>query len=233
MDHTTAYGRRRAYPDFRTAWDEALVAHREGLAREDEAAVAAIEAGALNTPSPRSALAGAPLAAGKAGRWTEAAERRFFAALADQANVKNAARAAGFSTVAVYKRRAKNKVFAAAWDAAVETGKARLQILLIDAAERSFDPELIVPESAVPKVSASEAIRILQTREGKERERKREWEMSLDEEAAQMGPDEVDAIRERILQKLARLRERELPRLQEEGWQLDGEHLVPPGWVRA
>ena len=259
IDHSTAYQRRKAHPDFAAAWDEALAAHKVAKGREEEDVLAAIAAGrgevgndapfdcALRAPLrtngggqvPTSGLSAAtprprPRAREeKNGRWTASAEKRFFAVMADQANVRKAAEAAGFSTTAIYQRRLKNKVFAAAWDAAVETGKARLQMLLIKAAEKSFDPELVDPGEDPPKVSASEAIRILQTRAGIEGARERDrHHLTLEEEAAQMSPSDVEELRERLLQKLERLRQRRLPGLLAEGWQVDGEQLIPPGWVR-
>lgn len=60
-------------------------------------------------------------------RWSEAAEGRFLATLAETCNVKLASAAAGFSTVAIYNRWAKWPGFAADWAAAIEAGYARLE----------------------------------------------------------------------------------------------------------
>ena len=82
---------------------------------------------------------------GSDARWSKRAEEAFLLELTVSANVRAAARAAGFSGAAVYKRRLKDKRFAAAWDAAVETGglRRRLQVgmqrrLVEGRARRSF-----------------------------------------------------------------------------------------------
>lgn len=71
-------------------------------------------------------------------RWSEAAEGRFLATLAETCNVKLAAAAARFSTVAIYNRRAKWPAFAAAWDEAIATGYARLEARLVELATDSL-----------------------------------------------------------------------------------------------
>jgi hypothetical protein len=242
IDKTSAYGRRRAHADFASAWDAALARFRSARALSEEEQLRCIEelraegsAVSHDRPSPSPCFAAGPSLSREGrgnnnGRWSKSAEQRFFAALCDQANVKKAALAAGFSTSAIYQRRAKNKLFAAAWAAAVETGKARLQMLLIEAAEKSFDPELIVPDDDTPKVSAAEAIRILQTREGKERELARgQWE-----DEAEDGFAEYEATMDSILDKLGRLGERDREEKAEKGWTWCDEHrlMIPPGWVR-
>lgn len=170
------------------------------------------------------------------GRWTASAERRFFAALADQANVRRAAEAAGFSTQAVYARRLKRPAFRKQWDAAVETGKARLQMLLMDAAEKSFDPELLEVAEDAPQVSVSEALNILKAREGKERQLAgaggRGW---IGCDPAAEGEEEPETVMERLLDKLERLGERDRRDAEAKGWTWCEEHrkMVPPGWGRA
>ena len=65
------------------------------------------------------------------GRWSQEAEARFLGELAATANVRAAAAAAGFSTTAIYKRRAAWPGFRAAWDVALDQGYARIEALLI------------------------------------------------------------------------------------------------------
>ncbi len=65
------------------------------------------------------------------GRWSQEAEARFLGELAATANVRASAAAAGFSTTAIYKRRAAWPGFSAAWDAALDQGYARIEALLI------------------------------------------------------------------------------------------------------
>ncbi|MGI8704762.1 MAG: hypothetical protein ACR2JJ_03020 [Sphingomicrobium sp.] len=57
----------------------------------------------------------------------------------------------------------------------------------------------------------------------------------LAEQAESMAADEVGQIRERLVGKLHKLRQREMNRMLSEGWSHDEEHdhMVPPGWVRG
>ena len=166
VDFTTAYGRRKRHAEFSERWEGAL-----------EARAANGESGhALTLPQPAAApslsrererdFAVRPdgkVIKGSDARWGKRAEEAFLAELTMSANVKRAAGAAGFSAAAVYKRRIKDRHLAAAWDAAIEVGKARVQAYLVEAAGRTFDPdELPVAEGdrEMEKVSISQAINI-------------------------------------------------------------------------
>ena len=166
------------------------------------------------------------------GRWSPAKEKRFFDELAASANVKRAAAAAGVSPNAVYARRMKQPLFRAQWAAVLETGKAAIEMKLVEAANRSFDPDEAELGAIEPKVSAAEAIRIVQLGGGKAKPAG-EWQ-TLEEQAAAMTPDDVEQLRARLLHKLERMRERDRPRKLAEGWSRDEDHqmMVPPGWVR-
>jgi hypothetical protein len=161
-----------------------------------------------------------------AGRWNAAAEERFFGELAATANVKRAAEAAGVSTNAVYQRRLKRPDFRAKWEAVLETGRSAIEMHLIETAKKSFDPEDLDVGDAQPKVSVTEAIRIVQLHGNK----------SQRGEVAGVEPpeEEIEAVRQRLFDKLGRLRKREMPRMLAQGWMYDEErdHMVPPGWVR-
>ena len=123
------------------------------------------------------------------------------------------------------------------WEAAVETGKARLQMLLMDVAERAFDPELLDVSEEAPQVSVSEALNILKAREGKEKELSggasgggRGW---IGDPAWDDQEDYQEAC-ERIIARLERLGERDKEEQLEAGWTHCEEHdvMVPPGWMR-
>jgi hypothetical protein len=161
------------------------------------------------------------------GRWTEAAEARFFEALAATANVKRAAAAAGVSANAVYARRMKRADFRAKWDAVLETGRSAIEMHLVEAAKKSFDPDDLDTGDVEPKVSVAEAIRIVQLHGSKTQRQ------SID--AVEPPEDEVAAIREPLVQKLQRLRNQMIPEMIAEGWSYDEahDHMVPPGWVRT
>ena len=167
-------------------------------------------------------------------RWSQRKEKLFFDELAATANVKRAAAAAGVSPNAVYQRRTRDSHFKAKWAAVLETGRASIEMHLVEAANRTFDPDELDTGDVQPKVSVAEAIRIVQTHGSK----KQQEEMLPDpyaEEAARMTQDEVAELREKIVRKLRRLRDRDMPQRIAEGWSFDEEHdhMVPPGWVRG
>jgi hypothetical protein len=165
------------------------------------------------------------------GRWGPAAEERFLVGLATSGSIRKAAAAAGFSEETVHRRRRKDKRLAAAWDAAVETGKARVQAYLVEAAARTFDPdELPEGEDPGPTVTISEAIHIsrMKSGSGSGESKALAWQ-----EESEIGEAEVEAARENILRKLKLLHERYREEKLAEGWSEDGEYLIPPGWARV
>ncbi len=89
------------------------------------------------------------------GRWSQEAEARFLGELAATANVRAAAAAAGFSTTAIYKRRAAWPGFRAAWDAALDQGYARIEALLIAGACDALSGAGAVVGDAVPVVAVA------------------------------------------------------------------------------
>jgi hypothetical protein len=232
VDFSTAYQRRKRHGDFAEAWEGAL----QNCAERGEGAE-----GVDAAPDPSTSYAGPPprtefreelsvrpdgkVVRAGAGRWSVARERRFLIELADSANVRRAAGAAGLSTAALYARRMRQPAFRAAWDLAIEAGKARLQAYLIEAADRTFDPEsLPVPEGS-PKVSVSEAVSILRLKGG--------------EPTAHLAPavevdgEEHKAAVERIILRLDRLKQRIDEEKRAAGWTEHEGEWIPPGWVRV
>jgi hypothetical protein len=238
IDHTTAYNRRRAHPDFALAWAAALMRFVGNEGAEEPSpqpspARGRGDVGVGEELTLQPGADGARAARSGAGRWTPAAEKRFFSALADRANVRSAAAAAGFSTNAIYARRARRPEFRRLWEAAVETGKARLQMLLMDTAERAFDPELLDVSEEPPAVSAAEALNILKAREGKDKELNTSGRSWIGDPAWDEQEDYQEAC-ERVIERLARLRERDDAEQLAAGWVHCPEHdmMIPPGWVR-
>ena len=141
---------------------------------------------------------------------------------------------------------------------AIEEGKARVEALLVAWSERSFDPDAVpMPaDGAMPKVTVSEAIKIVQspstrlrmsggasragagsgrsggnsTRTGGGKRHADPFFDGWEEDAA-----EHDAAMERIVGKLERLGEREDARKAEAGWTRCEIYnaWVPPGWGRV
>ncbi|MES2002721.1 MAG: hypothetical protein V4444_10485 [Pseudomonadota bacterium] len=256
VDHSTAYARRRVNRDFAAAWERALEKCRMRSADEEQQAIEALAAGRLpgsaaesyqrgddmlpGAPATESGEMLAPNAGGGAqikrrgeGRWSPAKEKRFFEELAATANVKSAAAAAGVSPNAVYARRMKQPLFKAQWAAVLETGQAAIEMKLVEAANRSFDPDDLTTGAIEPRVNTTEAIRIVQLG-SRGKPRSEQDYQTLEEQAAAMSQDEIDELRQRLLDKLQRLREREMPARFAEGWSLDKDHdqMIPPGWRR-
>ena len=228
VDHTTAYARRKAHHGFAEAWDAALRVHGERIAEETKQAVETLSAAQTAAAAP----VGAQLRRAGHDRWSQAKERLFFEELAATANVKRAAAAAGVSANAVYARRLKHLLFRAKWAAVLETGRASIELKLVEAANKTFDPEDIDVGDVQPKVSVAEAIKIAHSASGGRQ--KETLPNPFAEEAESMAPDELEELRERLVQKLRRYRNRAMPDLIAAGWSCDESHdqLVPPGWVR-
>lgn len=155
--------------------------------------------------TPENRPAGAGILLGKDGpqlirstgkRWSDEAEAKFLDHLAATCNVTAAAEACGFSGPAIYARRRNDPAFAERWQAALEAGHARIQMLLaqraIEALE-GFEPD---PDVAVlrPK-TFNEARQLLghhrDSVEGGPRSR-RQW----------ARPRSLEEVRESILRKL-------------------------------
>lgn len=245
VDVTGPYNRRARYPGFREAWERVMAA-REARASGslDTLGTSEREGGDSEVAPPPAALVplptcgGAELALSGAGfrrvaasRWSRQAEERFLEELTASANVARAAAAAGFSATAIYKRKVRDRHFAAGWDAAIAVGRARLEAHLIVAAERSFDPEALPVAEGEPKVSVAEAISILKHKPAAAAAANDfpTWQ----EEGEAMSNDEVSALREKIIAKLERVRAIDEREKLEGGWTRDGENWVPPGWVKA
>jgi hypothetical protein len=242
IDWSTAYQRRKTHADFADLWLGALGAHKrwQELKKMEEmrALNSAPPPHSVRSPSPRELgedLIGSASQVKRAGhdRWNQRKEKAFFEELAATANVKRAAKAAGVSPNAVYARRMRDAHFKAKWAAVLESGRASIEMHLVEAANRSFEPEELDTGAVEPKVSVAEAIRIVQVHGSKKSEE--ELPNPFAEQAASMTQEDVAELRERIIRKLRRLRDREKPKWIAEGWSFDEEHdhMVPPGWVRA
>jgi 5-formyltetrahydrofolate cyclo-ligase len=81
-------------------------------------------------------------------------------------------------------------------------------------------------------VTIDQAIRISQLNASKKKGE--ELPDPFTEQAASMTPDDIHALREKLVRKIMRLRDRERPRMIAAGWSFDEEydHMVPPGWSR-
>ena len=72
-----------------------------------------------------------------AGRWNESVEEAFFTRLAETGNVREAARAIGMSTTALYNRRKIWPAFDKCWDEVVTLATERLALSLLSSSARA------------------------------------------------------------------------------------------------
>lgn len=125
----------------------------------------------------------------------------FFATLAETCNVVRSAKAAGFSKAWAYRKRKRDAGFRRAWAEAVREGYARLELVLLERAIKGT-PKLVRTARGSDRVmrdySNTLAVALLR--------RHAETAASASYEP---GEDELQEVRERILEKLERLRERE------------------------
>jgi hypothetical protein len=248
IDYTTAYARRKAHAEFAGLWRGALAAHAQLVKRDEDEQVRALARGpstmhsSVDGPPPPDKLredlvgAGGQMKRAGHGRWSRAKETLFFEELAATANVRRAAKAAGVSPNAVFARRLKHPLFRAKWAAVVATAKSSIDLYLVEASNKTFDPDALDggldTGEVQPKVSVAEAIRIVQSHGSKA---EREQQDYFAQQAAEMGGDDIEAVRKRLLKKFERLRKREMARALDEGWTLDESHdcIVPPGWIKG
>lgn len=85
----------------------------------------------------------------KGKRWTEAAEEKFLDLLAATSNVTLSAAETGFSREAIYRRRRNDAGFAARWQAALDQGYARLEMLIVRVAADTLDGRLPDPDCPI------------------------------------------------------------------------------------
>jgi hypothetical protein len=133
--------------------------------------------------------------------WTKAKQREFFSVLAETCNVKRAAREAGVSASHAYHKRRTEAAFRAGWIEAVGTAYQRLELVLLDRAFNGTE-------------------KVITRRDGSE-ERMVEYSNQLGlallkmhrdtagEASTHFAPSQIEEMRERLFNKLKRLKERD------------------------
>ena len=94
-------------------------------------------------------------------RWSEAAQEIFLDHLGATCNYRMSAARTGFSRETVFKRRRRDPVFARLCREAVGQGRARIDALLVEGAERLLDGRGPDPDSPIPVMTVAEAIAIV------------------------------------------------------------------------
>lgn len=128
-------------------------------------------------------------------RWSDAAEARFLDHLAATCNVTASADAAGFTRVAIYKRRRRDSAFAERWQAALDQGYARIEALVLRRIEEALEGFVPDPDLPIPPLTMKDALAVLgHHRRSVDRgpRSRRQW----------ARPRSLDEVRDSILAKL-------------------------------
>lgn len=133
--------------------------------------------------------------------WNKAKEEVFLEVLAETCNVTRACAAAGVGVTSVYRRKKENAAFRAAWLAAISIAYQQLELVLL---ERAFNGvEKLVNVRAgetrtMREYSNQLGIALL----------KMHRDTATDAEF-EMPPDEIEEVRERLIRKLQRMKQRD------------------------
>lgn len=133
--------------------------------------------------------------------WTPAKERRFLESLATSCNVKLAAATAKVSTSAAYVRRTKNASFRAAWESALASGYAQLELMMLERALHGVEKVVIARDgtkTVMREFSDRVALALLRMH--------RDTAKLADEP---VEDDEFEEAKERIMARLERMREQD------------------------
>jgi hypothetical protein len=132
--------------------------------------------------------------------WTKAKAREFLSALGETCNVSEACRRSGVPVTVAYRRRKMDAAFRAGWLEAIGAAYQRLELVLLDRAFNGTE-------------------RIVKRKDGSE-ERMLEYSNQLGltllkmhrdtaiEAGTEFQPQQIEELRERVLNKLQRLKQR-------------------------
>jgi hypothetical protein len=133
--------------------------------------------------------------------WSKAKARAFLSALADTCNVTQACRDSGVPSAVVYRRRKRDAAFRAGWLEALSTAYQRLELVLL---ERAFvgTEKLVRRKDGVEErmIEYSNQLGLALLKMHRD---------TATEAAPDNAPDNIEEIRERLFNKLERLRKRE------------------------
>jgi hypothetical protein len=137
---------------------------------------------------------------GRPSDWTVAMADKFVAVLADSCNVSLAARAIRRSVGNVYRQRTRDAEFRTKWDQALSVGYARLEMMMLERALNGVEKAVTVRggESRI-MIEYNDRVALALLRH--HRETVAAFEAGVDDK-------EYEEACERIIDKLARLRER-------------------------
>ncbi len=133
--------------------------------------------------------------------WTKAKEQAFLEVLGDTCNVTAAADAAGVSVSNVYRRRQKVAAFRAGWAHAIATAYQRLELVMLDRALNGTEKIVVRKDGSEERMRDypnAIAMNLLKLHRD-----------SAMEALSEPAEGEVDELRQRLFDKLERLRKRE------------------------
>lgn len=139
---------------------------------------------------------------GRPSDWTPAKAEKFVEVLSDSCNVSLAARAVGRSIANVYIQRTKDAAFRSAWDQALAIGYARLEMMMLERALHGVE-KVVTLRNGESKIMREYNDRVALALLRHHRDSVSAFDETIDDESYQEAC-------ERIIDKLARLREREL-----------------------
>ena len=261
IDAAGAYRRRQRDDGFRARWGEVLRAREaraSGVAAGLDGVGDAAETGGTGARAvarevaamgleARVTSSGAKLARPSTRRWTAKWEAKFLHMVAGGASVAVAAERIGFSKQAIYKRRLKDPGFAAAFEAAIGIGQVDVQSGLVVHAGRSWEPggaglepwEEAEADEAVDKMTVAERLAVAKMNIGRQaagggsagRGVPFAYPDPMAIEAAGMTAEEKVELREGIVIKLYKIRQKLMAERRLKGGIEIGRLVLDPGWV--
>ena len=133
-------------------------------------------------------------------RWTREKEREFLAVLGETCNVTRASEAVGMSKNGAYKRRRKNAAFRTAWLQTISAAYQQLELVLL---ERTLNGT----EKIIRRHDGSED-RMREYPNGLGLSLLKMHRLTAEEQGAPPEDEDDDELRERLVQKLLRLKAR-------------------------
>ena len=128
----------------------------------------------------------------------------FLVTLGDTCNVARSARVAGFSASWAYRLRKRDASFRAGWAEAVREGYAKLELVLLERAMKGTPKKIVLRDGSVATIreySTPLAVALLKKHAD-----------AAAEAAYEHGADELAEVRERILERLELVRQRDAER---------------------
>jgi hypothetical protein len=132
--------------------------------------------------------------------WTKAKEAAFLSTLADTCNVTAACEAAGVSSGGAYKRKKAVAAFRAGWAEAIATAYQRLELVMLDRALNGTEKVVVRKDGSEERLRDYPnqiALHLLKMHRD-----------SAVEAAVEPSEEDIEEVRERLFQKLQRLRKR-------------------------